>query len=132
MIEISEIIDENLFKCFPSIEESINNPFFKIITLKFNNIPIGYISYYYIYDRIEIEYVLVSDMYRKKGYGSLLLENLIKIAQYNKCTNITLEVRTSNIAAKKLYKKFGFKEVSIRKNYYNDEDGILMIKELEV
>ena len=37
-----------------------------------------------------------------------------------------LEVRKSNIPAQKLYKKFGFNEISIRKGYYNGEDAVIM------
>ena len=44
--------------------------------------------------------------------------------------NITLEVRVSNIPAINLYKKFGFREVALRKYYYGDEDGILMEKQV--
>ena len=43
--------------------------------------------------------------------------------------SITLEVRIDNNPAIALYKKFDFKEVSTRKNYYNGIDGILMIRE---
>ena len=43
-----------------------------------------------------------------------------------KCVNITLEVNKENTYAIKLYKKVGFKEVAIRKNYYDGVDGILM------
>ena len=44
--------------------------------------------------------------------------------------NITLEVRLSNEVARNLYKKFGFREVALRKYYYGDEDGILMEKNI--
>ena len=50
--------------------------------------------------------------------------------EYINLTNITLEVRESNERARRFYLKNGFKEVTKRKNYYNDEDGILMIKNL--
>ncbi len=48
--------------------------------------------------------------------------------------NINLEVRISNQKAINLYKKYGFKIVTIRKNYYQDnhEDAYLMIKKMEV
>ena len=39
---------------------------------------------------------------------------------------ITLEVNKENIPAIKLYRKLGFKDVAIRKGYYNGVDGILM------
>ena len=48
----------------------------------------------------------------------------------NPFINITLEVRISNEVARNLYKKFGFREVALRKFYYGDEDGILMEKQV--
>ena len=41
---------------------------------------------------------------------------------------ITLEVRASNFAARALYRKYGFREVGLRKRYYidNGEDAIIM------
>ena len=55
---------------------------------------------------------------------------LISIAIDRHVINITLEVRKSNEIARNLYKKFGFREVAIRKFYYGDEDGILMEKQV--
>ena len=43
---------------------------------------------------------------------------------------ITLEVAVNNEPAISLYKKFGFREVALRKFYYGDEDGILMEKQV--
>ena len=43
---------------------------------------------------------------------------------------VFLEVRVSNDVARELYKKFGFREAFIRKNYYGDEDAIVMILDL--
>ena len=43
---------------------------------------------------------------------------------------MTLEVRESNTIARELYKKFGFREVALRKFYYGDENGILMEKQV--
>ena len=42
------------------------------------------------------------------------------------CERMMLEVRASNIGARKLYKKYGFNEISVRKGYYNGEDAIIM------
>ena len=55
---------------------------------------------------------------------------LISVAIDNHVVNITLEVRISNEVARSLYKKFGFREVALRHNYYGDEDGILMEKQV--
>lgn len=45
-----------------------------------------------------------------------------------KSKDFSLEVKTQNIKALKLYEKFGFKIKKILKNYYKNEDGYLMIK----
>ena len=101
-----------------------NNPFAKFFVYIANNIVIGYLYYSDIYDRIEINQIVVFDSFRRKGYASELLSKLIS---FNK--PISLEVKCDNIAAINLYKKYGFKEVSIRKGYYSGVDGILMILE---
>ncbi len=105
------------------IENEIkNNPYFKCLLVEENNIIIGYLYYSDIYERIEINQIEVDSNYRNKGYGTLLLSYLIN----NNKKDITLEVKETNEYAIKLYKKFNFKEVAIRNNYYNGVDGILM------
>lgn len=86
----------------------------------------GVLVYELIYDRIEIDYIIVDEKYRKSGIGSKMLNYLIQ----KDVKNITLEVNQNNIAAINLYKKYGFKVVAIRKNYYKSEDGLLMMKKL--
>ncbi len=99
-----------------------NNPFAKIIIYIDDEIK-GYLYYSDIYDRIEINQIEVYTPYRNLGIASKLMEELIK---QNK--GITLEVNKNNIVAIALYKKYGFKEIAIRKGYYNGIDGILMKK----
>jgi ribosomal-protein-alanine N-acetyltransferase len=77
---------------------------------------------------MEIDNIKVDEEYQNQGIGTKLMEYLINIAIKNHVMNITLEVRVSNNIARKLYKKFGFREVALRKYYYGDEDGILMEK----
>ena len=57
---------------------------------------------------------------------------MLRTAKESNAERITLEVRASNIAARKLYKKLGFKDVGIRKGYYADtgEDAVIMWNEL--
>lgn len=101
-----------------------NNPFFKLIVIEEDSI-IGYLYYSDIYERIEINQIEIDSSYRNNGYGSKLMKYLID----NNNKSITLEVRIDNKPAISLYKKYNFKEVSIRKNYYNGVDGLLMIRE---
>ena len=102
------------------------NPFLKNYIFLDNNEPVGLISYSLIYDRIELEYIWVHIEHRKKGIASKLMDMMINI----EAKNITLEVNVKNIDAIKLYEKYGFKVVSIRKKYYGNDDAYLMIREM--
>lgn len=107
-----------------------NNPYTNYLIYLIDDKIVGFINYLLIYDRMEIVNFNVLDFFQNKHIGSSLLKKLIEISKNKKLKNITLEVRSDNTKAIYLYKKYGFKEVAIRKNYYNDTDGILMEKEL--
>ena len=106
------------------------NPFARRIEYIDNDKSIGYLEYSLIYDRMEIDNFCVLDEYRNQGIGTKLLAHLVSLAINYRVINITLEVRVSNEVAINLYKKFGFREVALRKYYYGDEDGILMEKQV--
>ncbi len=91
---------------------------------------VGYLDYSLIYDRIEIDYFFVEEDSRCQGIGTKLLSYLVVVAINEHVVNMTLEVRRSNEVARELYRKFGFREVALRKFYYGDEDGILMEKQV--
>jgi [ribosomal protein S18]-alanine N-acetyltransferase len=71
----------------------------------------------------EILNLAVAPLYRKLGIASALLDSELR----RPATHV-LEVRCSNAAAQKLYRKFGFAEIGIRPNYYQSppEDAIVM------
>ena len=130
------VVNENNFEIFCNSFDNKyfdnynkNQPFSNCLMLCINE-PVAYIVYDYIYDRFEIVYIFVKEIYRKKGYGSTLLEHVIELGNKYNIVNITLEVNTNNTPAINLYKKYGFEKISIRKNYYLSEDGILMKKEM--
>ena len=103
-------LNKVFFNCLISVDDKVN----------------GIIVYNLFYDRIEIEYIIVREGFRKKGIGSKLLLDIEK----QNINNITLEVRESNITAINFYKNNGYKIEAIRKNYYGNEDGYLMMKEI--
>lgn len=133
MIREYELIDieqiNNLLNEFDyNLLNNINtNEFLKAIVYIDNKIK-GVLVYDLIYDRIEIEYIIVDSNYRRQGIANNLLNYLIE--QNRNVKNITLEVKSSNIPAIKLYENSGFKKIAIRKKYYKDEDGILMMKKI--
>jgi [ribosomal protein S18]-alanine N-acetyltransferase len=63
-----------------------------------------------------------------RGTGSALLEALLAQAARQGCTEVFLEVRTDNMRAQRLYRRYGFAEVGIRKGYYQPSgaDALVM------
>jgi len=112
------------------VDTTSSNPFSRRVEYIVEDTSVGYLEYSLIYDRIEIDNIKVLDEYRNQGIGTKLMAYLISMAIDLRVVNITLEVRVSNEVARKLYKKFGFREVALRKYYYGDEDGILMEKQV--
>lgn len=102
-----------------------NNPFMKLYVYKVDNNIIGYLNFSQMYENAELNQIFVKDDYRKLGIGSKLMAFFL--SQCFNCSSISLEVRCSNVAAIKLYEKFGFIKATIRKNYYDNEDAFLMI-----
>ena len=112
------------------VDTTYSNPFSRKIEYLLDENSVGYLEYSLIYDRIEIDNFYVDEKYRNNGIGTKLLAHLVSLAISYRVINITLEVRVSNLVAISLYKKFGFREVALRKYYYGDEDGILMEKQV--
>jgi ribosomal-protein-alanine N-acetyltransferase len=74
----------------------------------------------------ELYDIVVKPEFRGQGKGSELLQMFL-----SKCGGaVFLEVATKNTAAIGLYKKFGFVEIHRRKNYYKNDDAIIMKREL--
>ena len=104
-----ELINDNLHTHFILEDESF----------------IGYISIWHDENKAQIESIIVN--VKNNGYGQKLLKYAL---DYLNGYVITLEVRKSNAIAIHVYEKFGFKTVTIRKNYYkNNEDALLMLRE---
>lgn len=122
--ELNEfLISNNLDKLY--LSDFSTNPFMKAFVYREVNKIIGYINYSIIYDKAELNQIIVAEDYRKSGLGSKLLRYFLNDCK--SCKDITLEVRKDNLPALKLYEKLGFKSVAVRKNYYGNTDGLLMI-----
>lgn len=93
-----------------------------------NGAVIGYVGYWKVVDEGHITNIAVSPDCRRKGIASEMLSRIIKSAYDDNLYLLTLEVRKSNIAAQKLYEKFGFEPLGERKNYYHlpTEDAVIM------
>jgi ribosomal-protein-alanine N-acetyltransferase len=89
---------------------------------------LGFAGFKAIIDEADIMNIVVKKDCRNNGIGSFLLENLLSLASKLNIIYVNLEVHEKNISAISLYKKLGFKEISIRKNYYNGTDNAIIMQ----
>jgi ribosomal-protein-alanine N-acetyltransferase len=91
----------------------------------------GYSVFWHVLDEIHIGNLAVAPAYQRHGVASALIKNILNLGQQWKVVRVSLEVRQSNEAAIRLYLRFGFKEVAIRRKYYTQpiEDAIVMVKD---
>lgn len=101
----------------------------KLVCVK-NGKVVGVLVFSIMYERAEIDYICVKKEYRNKHLATDLINEMFSILIKKQVETISLEVRKSNIPARQFYKKMGFDDVSIRHNYYKNEDGILMVRKL--
>lgn len=92
---------------------------------------VGYAGTWLIITEAHVTNVAVSGWRRRQGIGRLLMENLIDLARGEGMDSMTLEVRVSNQAARRLYQQLGFVEAGLRKNYYSEtkEDALILWRE---
>lgn len=104
------------------------NHFATYIVIEDDGKVIGYCGVWIIVDEAHITNIAVLPSYRGQGLGDKLMRSMIEIAKEMGARTMTLEVRVSNNPAQSLYRKFGFQEGGIRKNYYSDnqEDALVM------
>ncbi len=118
--------DENGFLSFMIREGTV------FLVAFLDNSLVGYCGLISAADEADITNVSVSLDVRHQGVGSRLVEELIKEAKDMGIKKIFLEVREGNISAIALYQKHNFKQVGVRKDYYEKptENALLMLKEL--
>jgi ribosomal-protein-alanine N-acetyltransferase len=84
-----------------------------------------------ILDELHINTVAVAAGYRRQGLATALMKHIMADAGAEGVRRTTLEVRRSNVAARRLYERLGFREVGVRKSYYThpDEDALILWRE---
>ncbi len=118
--ELGKLINSSFDKV-NNIEELINDN--KIIGYYDNDILVGFLIYEQLYEIIDLLYIVVEPIYRRKSIVTELINYLIQNKEFEK---IMLEVRCDNSSAIKLYKKFNFKIINIREKYYDGQDAYVM------
>ena len=93
-------------------------------------VVVGYIGCWIVLDEGQINNIAVAPAWRRSGIGGALLSGLLTEGRRRGLRRYVLEVRPSNIAARRLYARFGFTDGGLRRGYYSDnnEDAIIMLK----
>ena len=88
---------------------------------------VAFAGFWLILDEGHIANIAVHPLYRKKGFGELLMRQVMIQGLLEGLHWMTLEVRVSNEAARNLYGKLGFRDLGKRRAYYEDgEDAVIM------
>ncbi|XJZ27592.1 ribosomal protein S18-alanine N-acetyltransferase [Bacillota bacterium Lsc_1132] len=108
--------------------EMKHNKFAVYIVIEQSSRLIGYCGVWIVADEAHVTNVAILPEYRGKKLGEALMRNLMSVARDRGAKSMTLEVRMTNYIAQSLYRKLGFRDGAIRKNYYTDnqEDALIM------
>lgn len=92
---------------------------------------VGYAGMWLMVDEAHITTFAVHPSWRRRRIGERLLLAMLDLAATRRAREATLEVRVSNLAARRLYEKYGFRPVGVRPRYYSDdgEDALVMTTE---
>ena len=143
MISIKQLNEKDIALCYELDSNTISlwskkqwaNEFkkegTKIFGLLIANLVIGICVFQVVLDEAQINYFVVDQKYRERGFGSYLMNYLIKQCEKLNIDKLLLEVSQSNVTAERFYSRFDFSTVGIRKNYYKDgSNGFLKEKKL--
>jgi ribosomal-protein-alanine N-acetyltransferase len=89
---------------------------------------VGFCSFWLIVDELHINNVAVLPECRGAGIGSALIRRAFREAREAGAVRALLEVRRSNEAARRLYERFGFHVIRVRREYYTQpiEDALVL------
>ena len=89
---------------------------------------VGYAVCWFVLDQGELGNVAVDPAWRRRGIAALLVEATLERARKRRAKEVFLEVRRSNDVAQRLYRRLGFRDMGVRRNYYSQpaEDALVM------
>jgi len=138
MISIKQLNEKDIDLCFELDSNTISlwtknqwtNEFKKEGTHVFGlinlNLLIGICVLQVVIDEAQINYFVVNQKFRERGFGSHLMSYLIKQCEKQNIKKLLLEVSQKNVIAEKFYDSFDFSTVGIRRSYYKDGSNALL------
>ena len=110
-----------------------DNRFARNLALREDRRLVGYACLWVLEGELKINNIAVDPRRRGVGYGHVLLRACLELGRAEGCAEATLEVRPSNLVARRLYERYGFRETGRRRGYYQDtdEDAVLMVARVD-
>lgn len=97
---------------------------------EFGSILVGYAILMLGAGEAHVLNIAIGEDWQRQGLGRRFMQHLIKVAREYNAEMMFLEVRPSNVSARRLYEDIGFNEMATRRAYYpahkGREDAILM------
>ena len=108
--------------------ELVTNRLASYVVARAGHELVGFAGLWVMVDEAHITTFAVDPRWRRRGVGQWLLLRLLELSNERRAREATLEVRLSNMPARRLYEKYGFRPVGIRPRYYSDngEDALIM------
>jgi len=109
--------------------EELTRDFARVMLLRAPGGPIEALLVYWLgEDELQILNIATDPPLRRRGHAARLLEHAIQAARRAAVPRLILEVRRSNEAAQRLYRKYGFRPIGVRASYYavEHEDALVM------
>ena len=143
MISIQEINQKDIDLCYAldsktislwskkQWTEELKKEGIKVFGLLFSNFIIGLCVFHVVLDEAQINFFVVDQKYREKGFGSYLMSYLIKKCEKLNLNKLFLEVSNTNVKAERFYNKFDFNTVGIRRYYKDGSHALLKEKKLK-
>lgn len=104
----------------------------RVVSATIDGQVVGFMVYWLVVSEIHLLNIAVDPKWRRFGVASAMMKHLRAEGAANSFSEILLEVRVSNHAARSLYERFDFEQISVRPKYYADsgEDALLMLLSL--
>jgi ribosomal-protein-alanine N-acetyltransferase len=110
-----------------------DNRFARNLALRADGSLAGYACLWALEGELKINNIALRPDLRGTGLGHVLLRACLEVGLAEGCAEASLEVRPSNLVARRLYERYGFREIGRRSGYYQDtrEDAVLMAARLD-
>ncbi len=90
---------------------------------RLNGMPVGYCIVTIAAEEAHLLNISIAAEFQRAGHGRRLLNHVLEVARSGGARMLFLEVRPTNAGARELYKKSGFRQIGVRRDYYPNHNG---------